>query len=101
MNTSSARLSILVPTAGTGDLSYLFHSIKTQELIEGDEILIIGDGPQDSTKRLIDAVGDPFRYVQGPATGDWGHAQLNFAQDIARGDFLNPTDDDDVFLPRA
>lgn len=95
--------SIIIPTAGgdRSDLPWVIHSLMTQKLVPGDEILIVGDGPQQATQDLIDAMGPPFRYIQGPHTGDWGHSQINHAIPIAKGNFILVQDDDDGYLPRA
>ena len=96
-----ATFSILVPTRGGGDLPHLLHSITSQELVEGDEVLIIGDGVQGDARELCEALGGPFRYVQGPDTADWGHSQMNLGVAVAKGDYILCQDDDDIFLPRA
>lgn len=95
-------LSILIPTRGGGDLSYVFQTITTQELIDGDEVLVIGDGPQPQIAEQINALGKPFRYAHtAQPTGDYGHSQLNYGLELARGEYIMGTDDDDGYLPRA
>lgn len=95
-------ISILIPTRGGGDLLYVLHSIAMQEMLDGDEVIIICDGPQPEIAAQIDALGPPFRYAQTPQpTGDFGHSQLNYGLTLAKGDFIMGTDDDDGFLPRA
>lgn len=76
------------------------------------ELIVVGDGPEDdSTRRVVEAVGDRrVRYCE-IARPDYsnltprqfwhvaGAAARNYALDIARGDIICPLDDDDEFLP--
>ena len=94
-------ISILIPTAGRDTILYCIHTLSQQELIDGDEILFIGDGPQKEVEQQIEALGPPFRYVEGPHTNDWGHSQINLGLTLARADFIMTTDDDDGYYPRA
>lgn len=94
-------LSILIPTRDTGDLPYVFHSIKTQKLEPSDEVIIISDGEHEPVAALVEALGPPFKFARGPSTGDWGHTQLNYGLQLAQNDFILTTDDDDGYLPRA
>ena len=98
---SQPTISILIPTAGRDTLPYVMQTISQQALVEGDEVLIIGDGAQKEVEAQVEAIGPPFRYVQGPHTNDWGHSQLNLGIGLAKGDWLAFTDDDDGYLPRA
>jgi glycosyltransferase involved in cell wall biosynthesis len=99
---SQPTISILIPTKGGGDLLYVLQTISTQELIDGDEVLIIGDGPQPQVAEQVDALGPPFRYAHtSTPTGDFGHTQLNYGLELARGEYIMGTDDDDGYLPRA
>ena len=99
---ATPTISILIPTKGGGDLLYVFQTISTQELIDGDEVLIIGDGPQPQIAEQVNALGAPFRYTHTDRpTGDYGHSQLNYGLELARGDYVMGTDDDDGYLPRA
>lgn len=95
-------LSILIPTKGGGDLLYVFQTISAQELIEGDEVLVIGDGPQPQVAEQVNVLGPPFRYAHtDKPTADFGHSQLNYGLSLATGDYIMCTDDDDGYLPRA
>lgn len=102
-----ATFSILVPTVGRGPIGNLFHSILNQpSLVPGDEVLVIGDGPQPDVERLVAAIDTTsavvrFRYLQGEVTHDWGHSQLNFALPAAKASHILVQDDDDIYLPRA
>jgi len=94
-------LSIIIPTAGGGDLPLTIHSINTQGLIDGDQILVIGDGPQHEAQDQIEALGEPYRFLSCQQTGDWGHTPCNFALPFCTADYLLVQGDDDIFLPRA
>jgi glycosyltransferase involved in cell wall biosynthesis len=94
-------LSVIIPTQGRDTLNYCIQTIGQQTLIPGDEIIIVGDGAQKEVEAAIEAIGEPFRYVQGEHTNDWGHTQINQGMQLAKGDWIAYTDDDDGFLPRA
>lgn len=94
-------LSIIIPTAGRGDLPLTIHSINTQGLVEGDQVLVIGDGPQHEAQDQIEALGEPYRFLSCQQTGDWGHTPCNFALPFCTGDYILVQGDDDIFLPRA
>ena len=94
-------ISIIIPSAGRDTLPYCLQTITQQSLIPGDEILIIGDGTQKEVEAQVEAIGEPFRYIEGPHTNDWGHSQTNLGISVAKADWLMFTDDDDGYLPRA
>jgi SAM-dependent methyltransferase len=100
---SSCRFSIVVPTTGRLSLQATLASIRLQTLVEGDEILVVGDGDQPAARRIWNDAGLPGRYIElatGP-TGDWGMAARNRGMAGATGDFLLFMDDDDVYLAGA
>ena len=100
---SLPTIGVYIPTAGRDSLRRTLHSISQQRLIPGDEVLVIGDGPVPSAEALCKEFGEPFRYLEGPHTSDWGHSQANMALHNGHmsADLLVAQDDDDIFLPRA
>jgi len=90
-----------ISTRGRNTLRRAMHSIATQSLIEGDQVLIMGDGPVPSASALCDEFGPPFRYVETALTSDYGHSQANIALSMLESDYVVGQDDDDVFAPRA
>lgn len=104
--TKTATLSIIVPTVGRGPIENLIHSITSQGGETGDEVLVVGDGPQPEVERIIRAADTVspiirFKYMQGPLTHDWGHSQINYALPLASGTHILIQDDDDIYTPRA
>jgi hypothetical protein len=93
----SVRLSIIIPTSGRRSLGRTLDSIRDQRLIEGDEVLLIGDGPQPLALELFQRSGLPGLYQETPETRDYGGTQRNRGLDLASGDYLLFMDDDDVF----
>ena len=73
------RLSIIIPTIGRATLARTLATIAAQELLPGDEVLVIGDGPQPEAERMFQAAGLPGRYLDGPERHNWGGAQRTFA----------------------
>lgn len=94
-------IGIIIATPGRASLYRTLRSIAYQGLLPGDDILVVGDGFHEPTKRLVEAFGPPFRYVATERTRDWGHSQLTWGLKHVRGDIVTYQDDDDIYLPRA
>jgi glycosyltransferase involved in cell wall biosynthesis len=93
---------VIIPTLGRPTLERQLASIATQ-LCDGDEVLMVGDGPQPLAAKLAEAFGAPLSYfeLRSPKPNMWGDPQRNFAMPLARGDYLVFQDDDNVMLPGA
>ena len=94
-------LSIVIPTISRPTLAATLASIAAQSLVPGDEILLIGDGPQPEAERMFSESGLPGKYIEGPMDHDWGGPQRNIGMRVANGDLLAFMDDDDTYLPGA
>jgi glycosyltransferase involved in cell wall biosynthesis len=79
----------------------MLQSILDQPLIQGDEVLVVGDGPQPQARELVRQAGEPFRYLEHGPDHCWGDGQRNFAMPLARGQYLVFCDDDNALLPGA
>jgi hypothetical protein len=103
------RLSVIVPTVSRPTLVRALRALTNQAWETGDEVILIGDGPQPVASNLLNQFverGLPGRYVEMPRTangGDWGHTPRNRAIDqrLAVGDYLVAADDDDAMAPDA
>lgn len=99
------RLSIVVPTLGARHLARLVSSVVGQPLRKGDELIIVGDtadGPLSVDLPRIPADVGTFIYVPyNHRYHAFGHPQINFGMDWAKGDYLVFNDDDDIFTPGA
>jgi glycosyltransferase involved in cell wall biosynthesis len=107
-------LSLIIPTIGRGTLLRTLHSVLPQ-LLRGDEILVIGDGPQSTVRMLIEQAhlthdlahcpmcGGEFelRYFETERTNTWGSDQRQFGMAVATGDYLAFLDDDDTWAVDA
>ena len=95
-------LSIVVPTPDGGFLPALFDSVRPQ-LHEDDEMIVVGDihsAPLNEVRELVEAEG--FRWLELDAGRHaWGHPQINYGIQQAKGDYLVFIDDDDVFAEDA
>ena len=98
---SLSTLGIFIATHGDARLLRTLHSIMTQKLIPGDDIIIVGDGFHQWTADTVNAMGAPFRYVPIQQTRDWGHTQGNYGIENVGGDYIMGQDHDDIYLPRA
>ncbi len=63
------------------------------------EIIVVDDGSQDGTCRILESFGDRIRWHTGPNQGA-GHAR-NLGTSMARGAFLLYLDADDLLEPEA
>jgi glycosyltransferase involved in cell wall biosynthesis len=95
------KLSIIIPTISRPALAATLQSIAAQPLLRGDEILVVGDGPQPAAEAMFRASKLPGRYIDGPLAHTWGGAQRQFALPLAQGDLIAFMDDDDQYLPSA
>jgi hypothetical protein len=98
------RLSIVVATTGRETLTRTLASIRSQRLLEGDEVLLVHDG--EAGARTVIAwnqsqlPGQLFALVNGPHS-DWGAAARTTGQSRVRGTHILWQDDDDYYLPGA
>jgi len=92
------NLSIIIPTISRRTLIRTLLSIYP-EILPSDEVLVVGDGTQPWAQEAVPQFGTPFRYIEGPRTCQWGHAQRTLGMSQAKGDYLAFMDDDDVYLP--
>jgi len=100
---TAPSLSIIVPTIGRPTLKRTLESIAAQELLPGDEVLVVQDGPADpAVREPIEAAGWPWRYLAtGSRANDFGATPRNLGMKHARADFLAWIDDDDPYRPGA
>ena len=96
-------LSFLVPTHREDrPLARALWSIVPQ-LEDGDEVIVIGDihdGPLPGVEALCDEMG--ARYLEHDAGHHcWGHCQVGYGLEHARGQWLHVSDDDDIWTRNA
>jgi glycosyltransferase involved in cell wall biosynthesis len=75
------------------------------------EVVIVGDGCDDDTAKLVAGLGDPrVRFVNLPYHGPYpadpmrrwmvaGGTAMNLAAELAVGTWISPLDDDDEYVP--
>lgn len=96
-----STFSVITPTLGRESLKNTLDSVLPQ-LVEGDEMIVIGDGPRPRAKELCDAVKSKFvTYYEVPFTGNYGNPGRNDAIAKAKASHLFFIDDDDVAKPNA
>lgn len=97
-------LSLVIPTIGRPTLARCLTSVRRQEWRAGDEVLLVGDGPQSSARELWDQFGLPGSFHETPdRIGFWGHGIRNRLLDLraAKGTHLVALDDDDELADGA
>lgn len=104
LQTPVATLSVIIATIGRPSLQRTLESVRQQDLIPGDEIFVIHDGPMSpEVERVWNESGLPGRLValdDGPHR-DWGAAARTVGMTLANGSHLIWQDDDDTYLPGA
>lgn len=103
---NAPTISLVIATVSRPTLARSLNSLVGQDWREGDEVLVIGDGPQPVAKELcgLFAKSVPIRYLENPGqTGMWGHHPRNWVLDkgLCRGDYLMALDDDDEYTEDA
>ena len=94
-------ISIITPTIGRDSLKSMLEGLLPQ-LADGDEVLIIGDGPQPNAKLIVEGLASPFiQYWESPLIRNYGNPQRNEAITKAKGDYLMFVDDDDTVDSQA
>lgn len=96
--------TVIIPTREPHrPLERTLLSITHQELVPGDQVIIVGDiydGPLAQTEALVTAMH--YEYLAHDAGQHyWGNPQRNYALPYARGDYLLWIDDDDIFTKHA
>ena len=102
----SPTISLVIATVSRPTLARTLASLVGQAWAAGDEILVVGDGPQPIARELCEqfARACPIRYVENSgSTGLWGHHARNWVLDaqLARGSYLMALDDDDQYTQGA
>lgn len=94
-------ISIITPTIGRQSLRPMLQRVLVQ-LKDGDEVLVIGDGPQPNAKKIVDEYKHALvRYWESEPIHNYGNPQRNTAVEEAKGDYLLFVDDDDMPSPHA
>lgn len=95
-------LSFIVPTAGRKEIETCLASVVYQ-LSDDDEVIVVADtvdGPIPETEKIVSSFGPKVRLLYSPETQHtWGHREINYGIQHARGDWLGFNDDDDVWVP--
>lgn len=96
-----STISVITPTIGRPSLKVMLDGLLPQ-LEVGDEVLIVGDGPQPAAKQLVDSLRSPFiKYWEHGPIWNYGNPQRNLAISVAKGDYIMFLDDDDRIEPKA
>lgn len=90
---------VITPTIGRDSLRTMLQGLLPQ-LAPGDEVLIIGDGPQPNAQKIVDEIKSPLiRYWDIPLIRNYGNPQRNIALREAKADYIMFVDDDDSVHP--
>lgn len=95
-------ITLIIPTIGRPTLARALRSVRDQEWIAGDEVLLVGDGHVPSAASLWDQFSLPGRYLEVPGPSkDWGHTPRNLIMSEAKAEYIAALDDDDELATGA
>jgi len=93
------RVSVLVPTFNRANyIAECLDSLLSQTM-PALEIIVIDDGSEDGTAKLLKSYGNRIRYIRKDNGGK--PTAVNLGLSLAQGDLIWIFDDDDVALPGA
>jgi len=89
-------LSVVTPTIGRPSLRIMLEGLLSQ-LSEGDEVLVVGDGPRPEAESICRSLRNPLvSYWETPQVMNYGNPQRNEAIARAKGTHIHFLDDDDT-----
>lgn len=89
------KLTLICPTISRSTVPDLIAAVVPQ-LRDGDEFILIGDGPQPFARECASMVPQ-VTYMETPEhTGDFGATPIDYAIERAKGDFVFFIGDDDL-----
>lgn len=95
---SSPFFSIVIPTYNRASLVVdTIHSILKQEFPDF-EVIVVDDGSKDDTGARVGAIKDNRLFYHRKENGERGAAR-NYGARIARGEYINFFDSDDLMYP--
>jgi len=91
------RCSVIIPTYNRA--AYLERAIRSvlDQLLEGDELIVVDDGSDDDTPRVLSAFAGRIIVLQGAHRGAGQARNLGIAR--ARNELVAFLDSDDLWLP--
>lgn len=99
-----ASVSVIIPTCGRERLKKTLESVISAGLEKTDEVIVVGDGDQQTSRRIALSFESSFRirYLETSLTfGAMGGPQRNIGMSVATSSHLCFIDDDDEYLPGA
>jgi len=99
-------LTLAIPTIGRASLRDTLDSIRRQQLVPGDRVLVVADsfehGYRYDLQELVEGYGPPFAYHEfNGQTHFYGNPQLNHAMMLAQTDYFCALGDDDIYVDGA
>lgn len=98
---TNITVSVIIPAIGRPTLEKILRTLIPQ-MSPGDEVLVYGDGPMPTSKKIVETIASPFvKYDELGPFWKWGNPQRNIGIQRATGQFLWFIDDDDDPLPNG
>ncbi|MBM4340561.1 MAG: glycosyltransferase family 2 protein [Deltaproteobacteria bacterium] len=94
---ANLRFSIIIPTYNRA--KYVEKAIGSVmgQMLPGDELIVVDDGSEDETPRILGNFGDRITVIQGNRRG-FGKAR-NLGIERASNELVAFLDDDDIWFP--
>lgn len=92
-------VSIVIPSYNAGPWVGACIQSALDQTWRDTEIIVIDDGSTDDSREVITSFGDRVRYEFGPNRG--GAAARNRGLELARGEWIQFLDADDLLLPEC
>ncbi len=99
MNLQSPIVSAVIPTRNRPDLVVRAAMSALQQSLNGLEVIVVVDGPDQATLRALWEISDPRLRVIGLEESVGGAEARNIGVRAAGGQWIALLDDDDEWLP--
>lgn len=90
-------VSVVIPTYNRADVVHIAIDSVLRQTWKNYEIIVVDDGSKDHTRQVVEAYGEPVRYIHQPNAGVSTARNTGFR--AARGEFVALLDSDDAFAP--
>lgn len=99
MESKDIHFSVIIPTKGRPELYATLLSVLRAGFLDGDEVIVVGDGDQPEARRIVECFKGRLRisYMETPVTRSSGGHQRMLGMSVANGTHLVFIDDDDVY----
>jgi glycosyltransferase involved in cell wall biosynthesis len=92
------KFSVIIPTYNRASFIKKTIASVLNQSYSNFELLVVDDGSSDNTKEIVESIKDPRITYHKKENGERAKAR-NFGTNIAKGDYVNFLDSDDLLFP--